>query len=339
MASDEDKPGAPGAGEDEQSSEAIEPASPGDVAGKTPDDAPPEDEDDEERGMLRMSFMDHLEELRSRIIKSLMGIGVAFFASIFFANTLWDIASQPAQAALIELGVDPPELVMIKPIEAFSIIWVKLPILAAIFLASPWVLYQVWSFIAPGLYPRERRWAAPFIICSAGLFITGGLFAYFVAFRFGLTFLLGLGLSNNLQPLITASEYFNIFVNITLGIGLVFELPILIFFLTLLRLVSPSFLIRNSRYAVLIIVIVAAFITPTPDVVNLMLFTVPMCLLYFVGVFAGYLLNLHRDNRRFPWWIVLLILLAIVIVLAGAGYLAITRYGYEFQWAWPFLTR
>jgi sec-independent protein translocase protein TatC len=143
---------------------------------------------------------------------------------------------------------------MTSPMESFSIIWVKLPMLVALFLASPWLLYQVWSFVAPGLYKRERRFAVPFILCSAGLFIAGGLFAYFVAFRFGLTFLLGIGQAVNVRPMITITEYFDIFVNVILGIAVVFELPVLIFFLTLIRIASPRFLLANSRYAVLGIV-------------------------------------------------------------------------------------
>jgi sec-independent protein translocase protein TatC len=170
-------------------------------------------------------------------------------------------------------------------------IWVKLPILAD-FLASPWVLYQVWAFIAPGLYRRERRWAAPFVICSAGLFIAGGLFAYFVAFRFGLTFLLSIGRGNYVAPMVSITEYFDLFVNVTLGIGIVFELPVLIFFLTLLRIVNPGFLIRHSRYAILGIFLLAAIITPTPDVFNLMIFATPMVALFYVGVFASYILVL-----------------------------------------------
>ena len=313
--------------------------------GDEPPPSPPsgeeeeEEDDEEEDGMLRMSFMEHLEELRRIIIRSLMGIGVAFFVSIVFANRLWLIVSEPAMAALRSLGIDPPQLVQIKPMETFTTVWVKLPILTAIFLASPWVLYQIWSFIAPGLYKRERRWAVPFVVCSAGLFITGGLFAYFVAFRFGLTFLLGIGRDINIAPMVSITEYFDLFVNVTLGIGLVFELPVLIFFLTLLRIVTPRFLVRNSRYAVLIIVIVAAIITPTPDVVNLMLFSVPMVLLYFVGIFAGYLLNIHRDDERFPWGIVILILAALLVIVTVAGYFAMTRYGYHIQDSWPYLTQ
>jgi len=136
--------------------------------GKPPD--PPSDGgdggDDDEDGMLRMSFLEHLEELRSRILKALMGVGVAFLASIWFSDELWKIVEEPAAGALKSLGYK-PELVQITPMETFNILWVKLPILAAVFLSSPWILYQVWGFIAPGLYRRERRLAAPFVISTA----------------------------------------------------------------------------------------------------------------------------------------------------------------------------
>jgi sec-independent protein translocase protein TatC len=298
-----------------------------------------EDHDDDDEGMLRMSFLEHLEELRKRLIYAVGGLGLGFLASLSFSEWLWNIVQQPAVAALANLGYKDASLVQTAPMESFSIIWVKLPLVVGIFVASPWLLYQVWAFVAPGLYKRERRWAAPFIICSAGLFVTGGLFAYFVAFRFGLTFLLGIGKNVGIRPMITITDYFDLFVNVILGIAVVFELPVLIFFLTLLRIASPRFLMRNARYAVLGIVILAAVITPTPDVVNLMLFSVPMVLLYFIGVFASYLLVLSRENRRFPWRM-FLIAVGIPLLLAGSGlYLAITRYGYKVVTYWPFLVR
>lgn len=318
------------------------PAAAGGGGGEPPKKDPEptvEPEPDEDDGMLRMSFLDHLDELRSRIIRALAGVGVAFALSLVFANELWLVVSAPAVDALKQIGMKDPRLAQIAPMEVFNIVWVKLPILAAIFLASPWVLYQVWGFIAPGLFKKERRWAAPFVICSAGLFILGGLFAYFVAFRFGLVFLLGIGRDIRIMPVVSVTEYFDLFVNVTLGVALVFELPILIFFLTLLRIVTPGFLLRNSRYAILIIVIIAAIVTPTPDVFNLMLFAVPMCLLFYVGIFAGYLLVLSREGKRFPWRVVLYVLLVALAVLAGAAYLAITKYGYKLVLFWPFITR
>jgi sec-independent protein translocase protein TatC len=311
--------------------------------GKTPPPGPggappPGGGDDEEDGMLRMSFLEHLEELRSRIIWSLIGVGVAFVLSLTFTNQLWAFVCQPAATALKTLGY-PPTLKQITPMEGFNVIWVKLPILCSIFLASPWILYQIWAFISPGLYRRERRWATPFIICSAGLFILGGVFAYFVAFRFGLTFLLSIGKGNYVEPMVSITDYFDLFVNVTLGVGLVFELPVLIFFLTLLRIVNPSFLLRHSRYAILTIFIIAGIVTPTPDVFNMMLFATPMCLLFYVGIFASYLLVLHREGRRFPWRKAITIITTVLLLLSGVLYLAITKYGVKLVPHWPFLTR
>ncbi|MDQ6675915.1 MAG: twin-arginine translocase subunit TatC [Acidobacteriota bacterium] len=309
------------------------------TGGKKPPEPPPDEEDQEEDGMLRMSFLGHLEELRKRIFLMLIGIAVAFTISLTFCSELWVIVSAPAKAALTSLGVNPPNLAQIEPMEAFNVIWFKLPSLVAIFLSSPWILYQVWAFIAPGLYKKERRMAGPFVISSAGLFILGGLFAYFVAFRYGLTFLLGIGHGIGVTPLISINEYFALFVNVTLGIGVVFELPVLIFLLTLLRVVSPGFLIRHSRYAILGIVILAAVITPTPDIFNLMLFATPMCLLFYVGIFASYLLVLKREGRRLPWKLVIFIILAVALLLAAVGYFAFVHYHFRTIPHWPFLTQ
>jgi sec-independent protein translocase protein TatC len=308
----------------------------GNTVPPAPPPAPGEEEDGDDDGMLRMSFMEHLEELRSRLLRMLTGIAVAAVASLTFSNQLWNFVRQPARQALKSLNY-PEDLVITQPMEGFNIIWFKLPLLCAIFLSSPWILYQVWSFIAPGLYRRERRWAAPFVIGSAGLFILGGVFAYFVVFRFGLTFLLSIGKGNGVVPMVTISEYFSLFMNVVLGVGIVFELPILIFFLTLLRVLHPAFLIRHSRYAILAIIVMAAIITPTPDVFNLMMFAAPMCLLFYVGVFASYLLILKRDNLPFPWRIVLTILAVLGLILGVVTYLMVTRYGYRLVPSWPFL--
>jgi sec-independent protein translocase protein TatC len=312
--------------------------------GKTPPPSPPSggggdggDEDDD--GMLRMSFLGHLEELRTRIIRALMGVAIAFVLSLTYCSQLWDFVCQPAVAALKTLGYNPQNLVQIEPMEAFNIIWFKLPVLCAIFLSAPWILWQVWSFIAPGLYKRERKWAAPFVLGAGGLFILGGFFAYFVVFRYGLTFLLSIGQGNHVVALVSMTEYFDLFVNVTLGVGLVFELPVLIFLGILLRLVTPSFLMNHSRYAILAIFIIAAIVTPTPDVFNLMLFAVPMCVLFYFGIFAGYLLVLNRENRRFPWRKTMTIVIPVLLLLALVLYLSITKYGMKLVPHWPFLTR
>jgi sec-independent protein translocase protein TatC len=306
-----------------------------------PPPPPPEDEegDEEEEGMLRMSFMQHLEELRARLLRMLAGVLVAFLLSITFCKRLWEVVSAPAVDALRHLGINPPNLAQITPMENFNVIYLKLPLLVSVFAASPWIVYQVWAFISPGLYKREKKWAVPFILSTAGLFIAGGSFAYFVAFRYGLEFLLGIGRDIHVTPVVSINEYFDLFVNVTLGVGLVFELPVLIFFLTLLRIASPRFLIRNSRYAILAITVLAAIVTPTPDVFNMMIFAVPMVLLFFVGVFASYLLVLRREGKKFPWGILFLVLLGIVLVLAGVLALFIYRYHYHLIPNWPYLIK
>jgi sec-independent protein translocase protein TatC len=321
-------------------SRALPPAGGSGGGGELP--PPPSDEGgshDEESGMLRMSFLEHLEELRKRIIYAALGLGAAFAISFAFCKQLWNIVAEPAVKALTQLGIHPPNLVQITPMENFNVIYVKVPLLCSIFIASPWLLYQVWAFVSPGLYKRERRWAVPFVLSTAGLFVMGGLFAFFVAFRFGLVFLLGIGRDVHVTPMVSINEYFDLFVNVTLGIALVFEMPILIFFLTLLHIVTPKFLISNSRYAILIITIIAAVVTPTPDVFNLLLFATPMIVLFFVGVFASYLLVLSREGRKFPWAKVLLVAMPVLAALGGITWLLLSYYHFHFLGKWPFLSR
>lgn len=289
--------------------------------------------------MLRMSFMEHLEELRTRLLRSVIGIVAAFVLSITFCKPLWRIVSEPAVQALTNLGIHPPNLVAISPMEQFNVIYLKLPLLMSVFVGSPWILYQVWAFISPGLYKREKRWAVPFVTSTAGLFIAGGCFAYFVAFRFGLEFLLGIGRDVNVSSMVSIDQYFDLFVNVTLGVGLVFEMPVIIFFLTLLRLASPRFLIRHSRYAILAITVLAAVVTPTPDIFNMMIFAVPMVLLFFVGVFASYLLVLRREGKGFPWKLVSLMVSGILAVMGGALAILIYHLHYHFVPYWPLLVK
>jgi sec-independent protein translocase protein TatC len=299
----------------------------------------PKPDDEEEDGMVRMSFLDHLEELRHRIIMIVYGMAVAFAFALIFRNEMWDFVRQPAHTALVHLGVNPPDLAQISPMDLFQITWMKLPLLVALFLASPWVLYQVWAFIAPGLYKHERKWAIPFVTSSAGLFIVGGLFAYFVIFRFGLEFLLGLGMGHGVRPVISVTEYYDLFVDVMLAVGVVFEIPVLLFLLTLVRIVSPVFLIKHSRYAIMAIVVLAAIITPTGDVFNLTLFATPMIILFYVGVFASYLLVLRREKRKFPWGTFLMWFGIAIVLIAAITWLSAHYFGYRLVTHPPFLVR
>jgi sec-independent protein translocase protein TatC len=167
--------------------------------------------------------------------------------------------------------------------------------LAALFLTSPLVLYQVWRFVAPGLYKREKLHALPFIIAGSLFFIGGGAFAYYVAFPFAVDFLLGMG--EAFQPVITVERYFRFLLYVILGLGLMFELPIFIFLLAQMGVVTPGFLIRHFKWAVLLIFVAAAFVTPTPDVINLCIFALPTILLYLLGVGAAALVVRKKKER------------------------------------------
>ena len=295
--------------------------------------------DEEEEGMLRMSFLEHLDELRSRIIRALAGLGIAFLLCLIFALDLWKIISRPARGALLAIGINPPDLVATAATEQFAVIYTKVPLTAAFFVAAPWILYQVWAFLAPGLYKSERRWALPFVLATAGLFLGGGLFAYFVALPASLPFLLSIAMPVGVKPLITISDYFDTFFNVTVGIALIFELPVLIYFLTLLGIVSPRFLLEKSRYAILGIVIVAALVTQTQDAFNLAMFAIPMSALYFMGVLASYLLVRRREGRRFPRGTFLLWGGALLCLAGGGMLVAAKRRHYKFIRHWPFAVR
>lgn len=248
-------------------------------------------------GMLRMSILEHLEELRSRIIKALYGFVAIFALCLFESDKLFNIVMAPGWAAMRATGIAGASFVAIGLMEKFQIIWVWAPLVASLFLASPWILWQVWAFISPGLYKDERKWAVPFVLVSAGLFLLGGFFGYFIAFRNGMSFLLGIAPDSRVLPLISIADYFDIFVDLLLGIGVAFELPVLLFFLTLIRVVSPRFLLRHADYAILAIVIIAALVSPTTDAFNLMMFAGPMIVLFFLGVLASYGVVRKREKR------------------------------------------
>lgn len=297
-----------------------------------PPPTPPAEEDEEDEEMARMSFLEHLEELRTRIVRVLVGVVVIYLGALAFADKLFAIFYAPFQAA-----APGEKLLQLTPTEMFYIEYIKLPLLAAIFVGAPWIMLQVWGFIAPGLYKRERRMAGPFIITTALLFVLGGLFCYYVALPLALGFLLGLSSEAGVEAGIQITEYYNMFFNLHVGLGAVFQMPVVIFFFTLLRITSPAFLIRNGRYAILLIFIAAAIITPTPDVTTMLTFAGPMIFLYYAGIAASYLIVLRRENRKFPWGTVILILVGLLVVAALIGAYMVVQLNYQLVPYWPFL--
>lgn len=301
-----------------------------------------DEDDDDEEGMSRMSFLDHLEELRTRIIRALSGLVIAYAISLTAKDYLFQIMRRPFDQAVAMIKLTHPEntdmviqLVALTPIEQFHLIWFKLPIVASLFIAAPWWMLQVWSFVAPGLYKKERRWALPFILSGGVLFIMGGAFGYFVALNFALAFLLDVGTDSGVVPLIGISAYSDMFIGILLGLGVVFQMPIVIFILTALRIASPKFLMENVRYAILIIFVLAAVITPTPDIFNMITFAAPMILLFYVGIFVSYLFMLKREGKRLPWGKMFLVVLVVLAVIAGFMYYLYSELGYRFVTDFP----
>ena len=311
-----------------------------DSGGAAPPPPPPteDEEDDDEDGMARMSFLEHLEELRTRILRGMGGLLIVYLGCLAFARDLLRFVLVPFRTAAESIQTPTGEALKIintRPLEQFQVVYIYVPLLAAVFIGSPWLMYQAWQFIAPGLYRKEKRWALPFIFATASLFVLGGIFCYFVALPFTLQFLLTVSI-DDVEPYIAVGEYLYMFMLLEIGLGLVFQLPVLIFFFTLMRLTSPRFLLRNVRYAVLIMFIVAAIITPTGDPLTMALFAGPMILLYFVGIGASWLLVLRREGRSLPWlriFIAVLVFFALVVAVAlymnqyhGYGFLP------EFPW-------
>jgi sec-independent protein translocase protein TatC len=232
-----------------------------------------------------MPFLAHLEELRRRIIFSILGILVGFLLCWSFADRLFGLMQQPIIQALRHHGIG-GGLVYLNPTEPFNL-YLMVALVLGLFAASPFVFYQLWLFIAPGLYRAEKRYVLPFLISTVGLFLAGGLFGYKMVYPASLDFLIGYG--ERFQPMITIGEYTKLFATIIIGLGLMFEMPILVFFLALMRVITAGWMWRNLRYSILVIVVLAAVITPTADILNMCLFAAPMVALYAISIGVAWL--------------------------------------------------
>lgn len=240
-------------------------------------------------GLPRMSLLDHLDELRRRLMYTAGAIFVAFIGCWFYARQIFGWLEQPFLAA-----VPQGEQLAFTELPGPFMLYIKVALLAALFIASPVVLLQLWLFIRPALYRRERRLAVPFILFTTMFFVAGGYFGYRVAFPMVVKFLLGMG--EGFRQVVTIHTYFSMMSKILLGMGAVFELPMLMFFFARIGLVTARQLMRWFRWAVLAIFVVAAVITPTPDVATQTVFAVPMILLYLLGVVVAALFGRPRQE-------------------------------------------
>lgn len=253
---------------------------------------PPAEADEEVSGdgLKSMSFLDHLDELRRRLTWVLVSLMVAFLVSWSFAPDIFEILQRP----LIQY-LEPGEKLAYTRLTAPFFLYMKVAFFSAIFLSAPIVLTQLWLFIAPGLYPKEKRYALPFIFFASIFFVGGGYFGYKVVFPMACAFFVEMG--RNFQQVITVDDYFSFASKLILAMGIVFETPILIFFLSRLGIVTPQFLMKNFKYAVVATFIIAAVITPTPDMVTQSALAVPMILLYLLGVLVSYIFGTPRRDE------------------------------------------
>lgn len=239
------------------------------------DDARPK----EEGGGPRMGFLDHLEELRRRVFRSALAVALGFGVSLFFADQILHWLLDPVQKAVGTLAV-------MRPSEGFMN-KMKAALVGGIVVGVPVILYQLWSFVSPGLYRRERRWILPVIASGTVLFLGGVAFCYFVAMPSAINFLAQQ--SKGYQSVISLDSAFAFSTKLLLGMGAVFEMPLIVLALARLGLVTPRFLWKKFDVALWVIFLIAAIVTPTPDVITCTIFALPMILLYLLSIAVAWL--------------------------------------------------
>ena len=253
-----------------------------------PDEAPRDDATDADPG--KMSFLDHLDELRKRLIVTAIALLGSFLLCFAFINPIFDFIMRPLQEILPDGG----RLVYTEPTEAFFL-YIKVAALAGLVLATPVVLSQVWLFVAPGLYAHEKRFAIPFVILATGFFVGGALFSHYILFPVAWRFFAGFA-SDYMEFMPRIQPAFSLYVKLLLACGVVFQMPTVVFFLARVGAVTAGFLSRNIKYAILLIFIFAAILTPTGDPVTLTLMASPMIVLYILSIGIAWLFGRETDG-------------------------------------------
>ncbi|WP_158820573.1 twin-arginine translocase subunit TatC [Granulicella sp. S156] len=236
-----------------------------------------------------MSLMEHLEELRKRIFWSVGYLAIGMVIAYAFHVRIIAALQKP----LTDVG---QKMTMTHPTDSIDILIKSSAIVGAI-LASPFILYQIWLFISPGMYTNEKKYVWPFMGATVGLFLSGSWFGYRYVLPGAMKVLL-LEIGKDYNHMITIDEYTGFFLAVILGLGITFELPVLIFFLALFGIVDGKFLLKHFRYAILAIFLIAAIICPTPEPIGMCLFASPMLALYFLGVAVAFLVHPTARNKR-----------------------------------------
>jgi len=235
-----------------------------------------------------MSFLDHLEELRSRLVKSVIALGIGFGIAWSYHQEIFHFMVAPLRAAYPGL-----ELIATSPTETLML-YMKMAFFVGIFITAPFLLYQVWAFIAPGLYSNEKSYAIPFIFFGTLFFVSGAAFGHYYLFPLSFSFLGSFG-GDDIKFMPRVSEYYSFYSWFLLALGIVFQVPVVIFVLARIGLVNARFLLKHFKWAVLLSFIVAAVVTPTPDIVTQTLLALPMIGLYLLGVVVAAIFGKKRD--------------------------------------------
>lgn len=232
----------------------------------------------EDSNETKMPITSHLEELRKRLVRSLIAIGIGMGICYNFKEKLFDVLTYPLTTALPKNSY----MIFTSLPEAFFN-YLKISFFAGLMLASPYVLYQIWKFVSPGLYQSEKKYVLPFVLVATLLFASGVAFCYFLvlppAFKFFTDFS-----TDFLKPMLSLREYLSLALKLLLVFGLMFEIPVFLFFMAKIGIITPAFLAKQRKYAILIIFIAAAILTPTPDAFTQILMALPMMVLYEISI-------------------------------------------------------
>ncbi len=245
------------------------------------------------RNEKEMPFLEHLEELRSRLIKSLLAVAFFTMVSWFFIDHIFTFLVTPYKQAIAlanEKIKDPAQtqalrLIYLNPTGGFMI-FLKLAITVGILASIPVIVYQLWQFVAPGLLAKEKRIVPWIVFFTTFCFLAGAAFCYFVVLKYGLGFLLTFQ-SETLAPMISIDEYFGFVTILLVVFGLVFEMPVIAYFLTRVGLLTPEFLRQKRRYGIVAMVVAAAVLTPSTDAFTMMLLAVPLLMLYEISIWVS----------------------------------------------------
>jgi sec-independent protein translocase protein TatC len=248
----------------------------------------PPDEEDDTSVAGKMSFLEHLDELRKRIVRSCLAIAFGVLATFYWIQPIFTFILAPTRKAL------PPgvKLIYTEPGEAFSL-YITVALIAGVVVAAPFIMYQVWMFIAPGLYSNEKRLAIPFVLFTTVGFMLGAAFNHYIAFPFMMAFFASFN-TPDLAFMPKLEDVFGLYSKMLMGMGIVFQMPAVVYFLAKMKLITARFLARHFKYAFLIIFVAAAVITPTGDMMTQAIFAAPMVGLYLLSIVVAWVVGPKR---------------------------------------------